>query len=131
MPPSKPFWGSRFALTERLIDRRRRFAEPFRPAVGHIETILQPDAELTGNIDAGTVREAHAGRELRRFAAHEVDRPVPVEADAVAGAVRRSEAQTSDLPSLLRISSAVFCLYHKTDDNATTYTTTHGRLTRQ
>src|SRR3546814_5167604 len=43
---------------------------------------------LAGDIDAGFVRKAHAGRELCRFAAHEVDRLVPVEPDPVTGAMR-------------------------------------------
>src|SRR3546814_1298488 len=47
-----------------------------------------PYPELAGDIDAGFVRKAHAGRELCRFAAHEVDRLVPVEPDPVAGAMR-------------------------------------------
>src|SRR3546814_15919528 len=68
---------------ERLVDRRRRFAEPFRSRLGHKETILEPYPELAGDIDAGFVRKAHAGRELCRFAAHEVDRLVPVEPDPV------------------------------------------------
>src|SRR3546814_14138855 len=75
-------------LTRRPVDRGRRLREPARPCVGHVETILQPHAELAGDIDARFIREAHARGELRRLPANEVDRLVPVEADAVAGAVR-------------------------------------------
>src|SRR3546814_18249945 len=68
-------------LTRRPVDRGRRLREPARPCVGHVETILQPHAELAGDIAARFIREAHARGELRRLPANEVDRPGPVEAD--------------------------------------------------
>src|SRR5690606_13426410 len=75
---------------ERRVDRRRRLAEPARAIGRHVETVLQPDAELAGQVEAGFVGEAHAGGERRLFAAHEVDGLVAVQADAVPGAVRQA-----------------------------------------
>ncbi|KIU01488.1 hypothetical protein QU38_01360, partial [Staphylococcus aureus] len=74
----------------RRVDRPGRLAEPFRPAIGHVETIFQPHAEAAGNVDARFVGEAHARRQLRRLAAHQVDRLVPVEPDAMPGAMRKA-----------------------------------------
>src|SRR3546814_12696431 len=87
-PPERPRNSLVLTLTRRPVDRGRRLREPERPCVGHVETILQPHAELAGDIDARFIREAHARGDLRRLPANEVDRLVPVEADAVAGAVR-------------------------------------------
>src|SRR4051794_36828947 len=75
---------------DRPVDRRRRSREPARPGLGHVEAILETDSELAGNVDARLVGEAHARRQRRRLAVDEIDRLVAVEADAVAGAVRRA-----------------------------------------
>src|SRR3546814_268350 len=85
--PHDPF-GVGFNLSYGIVERQRRLAEPQRAAFGHVEAILYADAEFAGDVDAGFVREAHAGGEPRRLSAHQVDRLVPVKPDAVAGAVR-------------------------------------------
>ena len=56
-----------FLIAERLVDRRRRLGEELRPARGHVEAILEPDAELAGKVDARLVRKAHAGRQAASF----------------------------------------------------------------
>ena len=48
-------------LAERIVQRGRRRREPARAGRGHVEAILEPDAELAGQVEAGLVREAHAG----------------------------------------------------------------------
>src|SRR3546814_3385508 len=85
--------GVGFNLSYGIVERQRRLAEPQRAAFGHVEAILYADAEFAGDVDAGFVREAHAGGEPRRL---------------------RSEEHTSELQSLMRISYAVFCLKKKT-----------------
>jgi len=50
-----------------------------------VNAILESHAEAAGNVDAGLVGEAHAGREVRHFAVDEVDGLVHVEPDTVAG----------------------------------------------
>ena len=82
-------------LAERLVDARRRLGEEFRPALGHVPAILDPDPELAGDVDARLVGEAHAGRERRRFAVDQIDRLMHLHADAVAGAVRGCPAACS------------------------------------
>ena len=67
----------------------------FGPRGGHVEAILQPHAELAGNVDAGLVGEAHAGRQRRRLAVDQIDRLMHLHADAVAGAVRRAREACS------------------------------------
>ena len=90
-PPHAPAThrpARRQALAERLVDRRRRRGEPLRPARGHVEAVLEPDARLARNVDARLVRKAHARRQRRHLAVDEVDRLMAFHADAVAGAVR-------------------------------------------
>src|SRR5262245_47138491 len=74
---------------ERLVDRRRRHREPLRAVRGHVDAVLEPYAEASGNVNARLVREAHAGRQRRGFSVDEVDRFVAVEADTVSGSMRR------------------------------------------
>src|SRR3954471_2460922 len=75
---------------ERIVDRGRRGREETGPALGHVEAIFEADSELAGQIETGLVGEAHARAERHRLATDEVDRLVAVEADAVAGAVRKA-----------------------------------------
>ena len=77
-------------LAERAVDARRRLGEEFRPRLGHVPAVLEPDAELARDVDPRLVGEAHAGRERRRLAVDEIDRLVHLHADAVAGAVRQA-----------------------------------------
>ena len=69
---------------------RRRLVKNFGPAFGHVPAVLEPDAELAGNVDPRLVGEAHAGRERRHVAMDQIGGLVPVHADAVAGAVRKA-----------------------------------------
>src|SRR3546814_1453568 len=72
-------------------------------------------------------RVAGAAAEIERLAAHRSDRAEqrPVGRDGVAHvedvahllAIARSEEHTSELPSLMRISYAVFCLNKKNNNN--------------
>src|SRR5437868_10219495 len=75
------------SLPERPVDRGGRFGEPAGARLGHVEAVFEADSELAGDVDSGLVGEAHAGGELGRLAVDEVDRLVPLHADAVAGAV--------------------------------------------
>ena len=80
----------RSLLAERPVDARRRLGEEFRPALGHVPAVLEPDAELARNVDPRLVGKAHAGRQRRRLAVDEIDRLVDFHADAVAGPVRQA-----------------------------------------
>ena len=62
----------------------------FGAVVGHVDAVLEADAELAVDGDHRLVAEAHARRQRRLVAAHEVGPLVAVEADAVAGAVGQS-----------------------------------------
>src|SRR5210317_1725755 len=46
---------------KRFIDRRRERGEQLRPFVGHVQAVLETDAELAKDVEAGFVGEAHAG----------------------------------------------------------------------
>ena len=64
-----------------------RLRKPLRPRRLHVEMILQPDAVLAGHDDHRFVGEAHARRQRRLVALHQIGAFVDVETDAVAGAV--------------------------------------------
>src|SRR3546814_11311746 len=53
-------------LSDRVVERPRRLAEPRRPAVSHVKPVLNADANFAGVVDAGFVRGAHAGGEDRK-----------------------------------------------------------------
>src|SRR6476659_3351843 len=74
-------------LSKRLVNRGRLLRKEAHAVVSHVDAVLEPDAELAGDRDHRLVAEAHPGRERRRVALGEVRPLVPVEADAVAGAV--------------------------------------------
>src|SRR3546814_6036300 len=48
-------------LSDRVVERPRRLAEPRRPAVRHVKAVLDAHAKFAGDVDARFVREAHAG----------------------------------------------------------------------
>src|SRR5690606_3241920 len=75
--------------SKRRIDRRL-LAEPARAIGRHVVAVLHPDAELAVQAETWFVGEAPAGGQRRLRAAHEVDRLVAVQADAVPGAVRQA-----------------------------------------
>jgi hypothetical protein len=55
-----------------------------------MEAVFEADAEASRNVDARLVREAHARRQRRPFATHQVHRLVAVQADAVTSAMRQA-----------------------------------------
>src|SRR5687767_1840225 len=79
-PPamSHRFRPTPWPTLDRRLERHRRLREVPRAFGRHVETVLQAHAELAGDVDAGLVREAHAGRELGRLATDEVHRLVAV-----------------------------------------------------
>src|SRR3546814_12388071 len=65
------------ALSDRVVERPRRLAEPRRPAVLHVKAVLASDAKFAGDVVARLVREAHAGVYRGPFALHQIHRLVP------------------------------------------------------
>src|SRR3546814_10239402 len=105
----------------RQVDQQERLcdADPFE--LGQVQALIGAVGTGVRVLDAG---DQHAGRgerleELRderdRATDTHVDRrgAVPGLGERVAGHVVRSEEHTSELPSLMRISYAVFCLKKK------------------
>ena len=80
--------------------------EELRAGVRHIQAIFEADAELAVDRDHRLVAEAHAGRERRFVAAHEVGPLVAVEANAVphepAAPIVLSEAMMPPLIGVLK-----------------------------
>src|SRR5206468_10351823 len=66
---------------------RRRLGEESRTTRRHVPAILEPDPELSGNIDPWLVGKAHARRQRRHVTVNEVGRFVSFHADAVTGAM--------------------------------------------
>ena len=62
----------------------------FAPSVGNVHAVFQADAELAVNGDGRLIAEAHSGLELGLVAFHQVGPLMPVETDAVAGAMRQA-----------------------------------------
>src|SRR5437763_9355720 len=75
---------------EWTIDGRTWLGKKLRAALGDVETVLEPDPEFAIDGDHRLVAEAHARLERRLVAADEVGPLVAVEADAVAGAMRKA-----------------------------------------
>ena len=61
--------------------------EPASAVLGDGDDVLDPDAELSGQVDAGLDREAHARHQRLLLALDHVRRLVGGDADAVAGPV--------------------------------------------
>src|SRR5262249_46636047 len=71
--------------SDRVIDRFGERGEQLRPLLGHGPAVLQPDAELPGDVDTGLVGETHPRLQRCCVIADEVRVLVAVEADAVSG----------------------------------------------
>src|SRR5690606_22890697 len=76
--------GSVAERAERVVlQAGRRHGEPRGPLLRHVQAVFEPHAEALEVVEAGLVREAHAGGERRFLAVHEMHRLVAVHADAV------------------------------------------------
>src|SRR5678815_6084052 len=75
---------------ERTVHGRALFREEFRPLLGHVQAVLEPDPEFAVDGNGGFVAEAHAGSQPGAVATDEVGPLMPVQPDAVAGAVRQA-----------------------------------------
>src|SRR5690348_5645609 len=73
---------------ERIVAGRRGFREPPGAVLGHVEMVLEADAELAGDADHRLVREAHADVEWRVVVQDEIGTFMTVETDAMPRAVR-------------------------------------------
>src|SRR5689334_17083510 len=73
---------------KRFVYRCALLREKLRPGFRDIQTVFETNAKLAVDHDRGFVAEAHAGLNRSLVAAHEVGPFVPVESDAVAGAMR-------------------------------------------
>src|SRR6202035_2585808 len=88
------------ARSDRIDDGLRERGEKLRSPRGHVPAILQAHPEFSGNVDAGLVGEAHAELERGRVSVNEISGLVAVEADAVAGAVRKPGELIARPPAL-------------------------------
>src|SRR3546814_8051950 len=52
-------------LSDRVVERPRRLAEPRRPAVRHVKAVLDADAKFAGDVDARFVRSEEHTSELQ------------------------------------------------------------------
>src|SRR5882672_10087715 len=75
---------------EWTIDGRTWLGKKLRTVLSDIETVLEPDPEFAVDGDHRFVAEAHAGLERGLVAADEIGPLVAVEADAMAGAMRKA-----------------------------------------
>src|SRR5262245_51772087 len=75
--------------SNRLLYRLTLLGKKLRPAVGDVQTILEPNTELAVAHDRRFVTEAHSGLNRRLVPPHEVCPLVPVQADSVPRAVRK------------------------------------------
>ena len=73
-----------------ILQRTGELREGLRSGLGHVPAILEADAELAGDVEAGFVRETHAGAQRSGIAVHQISGFVAVEADAVAGPMRQA-----------------------------------------
>src|SRR3546814_5382509 len=94
----------------------------------HVQVVVtdnQPEAEKTQQGVAGKrqwlVNDLGAKRDLLKAGLGWGHLPRHLVADDLAGGQLRSEEHTSELPSLMRISYAVFCLKKKTTHSTHTY----------
>src|SRR5689334_17018487 len=90
-------------LSKGLIDGRALFGKHARAVFGDVETVFEANTKLAVDDDGGLIAETHARLDFGLVAFHEVGPFVPVQADAVAGAMRqagrliaRSEADVGD-----------------------------------
>src|SRR5207344_2896450 len=72
---------------ERLLQARRLRREQLRTTLGDHHVILEPDAELPGDVDARLVRKHHAWLERKGVALHEIGPFVAVHAHAMTHAM--------------------------------------------
>ena len=70
-----------------MFETRALWGEHFAAVFGDVPVVFKADAELAGDVDAGFVRETHAGGERSGVAADEIRPFVAVHADAVTYAV--------------------------------------------
>src|SRR3954453_12830635 len=88
-----------------LIERLRQLSEQLRTLLRHVPAILQPDAELTGNIESGLVGETHAGGQRSSVTAYEEGVLVPIHSDAMARAMRQTRQRVIPAPTLALVKS--------------------------
>src|SRR4029077_3142972 len=90
-------------VSDWLVERLRECGEELRPALCHVPAVLETDAELTGDIEAGFIGKAHTRLQRGRVTAHQIRRLVPVESDAVPRPMRQPGQGIVLAPALLLV----------------------------
>src|SRR4051794_35294228 len=86
-PPASPMLR---LVSERIIARRAGLGEPAGALCGHVDRVLEADAELAVDADGRLVGEAHPDLDRGLVAADHVALLVHVHADAMARPVRQA-----------------------------------------
>src|ERR1019366_9739373 len=82
-----PDRSSLVSLPERILQARALRREQLGRGFGDVHVVLEPDAELALDVDAGFITEGHARLQPERVALDQIRPLVPVHADAVTHAV--------------------------------------------